>query len=83
MEARIKEKRKLRTKANENISITNERDIGKEIVISSLNQSKEKTRLEKVRLSLIYLFLNVLTVHLMHGYWIPVLVLTYVLPCRI
>ena len=48
-----------------------------------LESIKKRTRLEKVRLSLIYLFLNVLRVHLMHGYWIPVIFLTYVLPCRI
>ena len=78
-----KGKKKLRRKAKENVSIAKERDIGKEIVLSSLNRSKERTRLEKVRLSQIYLFLNVLKVHLIHEYWIQVLVVTYVLPCRI
>ena len=48
-----------------------------------LESIKKKTRLEKVRLSLIYLFLNILRAHIMHGYWTSVLVLTYILPCRI
>ena len=61
------------------------KNIGREIVLSSLSLKRQKKRanLEKVGLSLSYLLPNVLKAHLKHGYWIPVLVLIFLLPWRI
>ena len=61
------------------------KDIGKEIVLSSLSltRGKERASKEKVGLSLSYLLPNVLTAHLKHRYWIVVLVLIFLYPYRI
>ena len=58
------------------------KDIGREIVLSSLSliRQKERANLEKVGLSLSYLLPNVLKAHLKHRYWILVLVLKFLHP---
>ena len=75
----------MRTRAKESVSIVMVKDTGSGIVLGSwsLSRQRERASLGKVRLSLIYLLLNVLIAHLEHGYWIPVLVLTFLYPCKI
>ena len=69
--------------AKENVSTAKEKGIRRETAQSTLSPSRLRERMEKVRLSLIYSLPNVLRAHVMHGYWIPVLVLTFVHPYRI